>query len=480
MKSMLLHASFLYSLNKISIDMRKHLLSLAVMLTVCTAMVNAQNYKMYDFSNYEWEDEYGDIYDSMWGIFYKASANGRYAVGADTMYGSGVCFLWSVFEPDDLTIINNTLLRVSLADVSDEGVIVGSFEVPNPEDPEALGVCYPGWRTADSEWHQLPVPDNFSEYYATAQEYIEEARAITPDGMYIAGNMHITQGYKENPIFGTVESAYVLPCLWTKKADGYELTKVYDELYKNSKVYKDGAFVDGPDSVTVQTFMVYDISDDGNTIVGVNTAGTGGQNPAVIRNGQLYQIFDCGEEEYADELKNFNGGVCNHIDKQGNVYGYYQLNDKSVKFFTLTSNDELVYHDEFIVCTTADGKEIPQSFNGLPYTMSCSDDGSLVVGGSLVSVGFGSVNAPALLWDEESSTSIQRPDAEDINVDVDFRGGQLFVNGLYKNATVYDAMGREVAAGGQGRSFNLASQPSGVYIVKVDTKEGTRTFKIGN
>ena len=184
--------------------------------------------------------------------------------------------------------------------------------------------------------------------------------------------------------------------------------------------------------------------------------------------------------EYADELKNFNGGVCNHIDKQGNVYGYYQLDDTSVKFFTLTSNDELVYHDEFIVCTTADGEEIPQSFNGLPYTMSCSDDGSLVVGGSLVSAGFGSVNAPALLWDEESSTSIQRPDAEDINVDVDFRGGQLFVNGLYKNATVYDAMGREVAAGGQGRSFNLASQPSGVYIVKVDTKEGTRTFKIGN
>ena len=67
----------------------------------------------------------------------------------------------------------------------------------------------------------------------------------------------------------------------------------------------------------------------------------------------------------------------------------------------------------------------------------------------------------------------------DSNVKIDYRrGGALFVNGEYSRATIYDAAGKQVAQGGQGKSFNLTGMPSGVYVVKVNTAHGTQSFKV--
>ena len=62
---------------------------------------------------------------------------------------------------------------------------------------------------------------------------------------------------------------------------------------------------------------------------------------------------------------------------------------------------------------------------------------------------------------------------------VSFAGGNtLFVNGEYDKATIYNAAGAVVAEGRQGKAFNMAGKAAGTYIVKVDTANGMKTFKV--
>ena len=118
---------------------------------------------------------------------------------------------------------------------------------------------------------------------------------MTPDGEYIAGEFCITKGYKETPI-GLLEASATVPCIWKKSGNEYVIDKLFDKAYQNSMRFDEttGTWTEVADSVSLQYFVVYDITDDGKTVVGVNTAGTGGQNPAFLRDGKMWQIFDCG------------------------------------------------------------------------------------------------------------------------------------------------------------------------------------------
>ena len=74
---------------------------------------------------------------------------------------------------------------------------------------------------------------------------------------------------------------------------------------------------------------------------------------------------------------------------------------------------------------------------------------------------------------------ICRPDAASQQVSIDWReGGMMFVNGIYTSAEVYDIQGRLVDNGVQGKAFNLSGSPRGVYLVKVNTVNGSQPFKV--
>ena len=170
------------------------------------------------------------------------------------------------------------------------------------EDWETECQCLPGFYTKDGGWKQLPVPENYSVYYSTTNSFLTNAaNVITPDGKYIAGQLDVTTGYEEVSGLGLLEKASTVPVLWEKSDTGYVLKAVYTDLWKDSKRLVDGELVTITDSVSFQTFIVWDISDDGQTLVGVNTAGSGGQNPAIIRDGVMIQLFECGEEDAADD-----------------------------------------------------------------------------------------------------------------------------------------------------------------------------------
>lgn len=132
------------------------------------------------------------------GLFKHVSSNGKYAVGyeeAQTIFQLGGAFVWQLSNPTELTPLGITCNRISACDVSNDGIIVGSFE--QREDEETNAVAYPGWRTVDGEWQQLPVPANYSISQATNEDFTAEARAITADGKYIVGNLGLKVGEKE-------------------------------------------------------------------------------------------------------------------------------------------------------------------------------------------------------------------------------------------------------------------------------------------
>lgn len=450
-------------------------------VALCAAFTPAaaqEEYGIFDYSDQMWVADDGESY-FLNGIFNKVSSNGRYAVGYDYQNYSGCAFFFDAQDNEELFLMNDASNRVYLNDVTNDGLIVGGFE--KRENADTKSVMKPGYRTLNEDWKALPVPENYSTNYNTEDPYaLTGAMAVTPDGEYIAGEFCITKGYKES-FMGLLEASATVPCIWKKSGNEYVIDKLFDKAYQNSMRFDEttGTWTEVADSVSLQYFVVYDITDDGKTVVGVNTAGTGGQNPAFLRDGKMWQIFDCGEEDTADESKNFNGGIIKCVDRQGNMYGYYQLPTSSVKYFKFTTDNKLVYVDVMAVAVINDSIMLDNSGSQLQTALDASADGSVIVGGEMHITDATVYYTPCVAMKTGGADGISLAERVDSNVKIDYRrGGALFVNGEYSRATIYDAAGKQVAQGGQGKSFNLTGMPSGVYVVKVNTAHGTQSFKV--
>lgn len=454
--------------------MKKNLLIVALALAaIGGGKVYAQdltNHTYYNFADTKWTDADGYDNEVLFGAFNKVSANGQYAVGYDDqiMYTT---FMWDKSNPSAITLVNTDYnKKIFLHDVANDGTAVGSYEssMTNGMRPAYM---------QEGEFSVLPVPDDFSESYSQGEMGIDNARAITPDGKYIVGHVYISLGEVDSPLGGTIEKVQLLPVRWTLDGFMYSLTDEYRDLGAagQSMLFNEetGQFETVEGEVEYTTFFVWDISNDGNTIAGVNTSATGGQNPAFIRDGKLMQLFDCAN----DNTYTFNGGICSSIDGNGNIYGYFQDDDMNTKYFVYTADGKLEYVSNLLTCGDINGNRYSQSTGSLPYTLDCSEDGKVIVGGSMVAMGFGTANAPALLADVTPS-GVDRIDAIRGTVDIDYTGGMLYVNGEYTRADIYSAQGSLIDTGRQGKAFNLGSQPAGAYIVKVTTADGTKTFKV--
>ena len=453
--------------------MKKHLIFTAMLSVIAAGNIQAQQgtgYKLYDFSSTQWIDADGYPNDLLLGTFNKVSANGEYAVGYDDQYLL-TSFMWKRSTPDKIELVNsNYNYRTRCHDVANDGTAVGCYESAYTQGMR------PAYRSADGEWTLLPVPEDYSLKTAQGGIGIDEAAAVTSDGKYIAGHVYVKIGEKETSL-GKLEVTSLLPALWTKNGYNYELTTVYRDLGKAGESYQwnGSEFELVADSVKYNIFYVYNISDDGRTIVGMNTADCGGQNPAIIRDGKLMQIYNCDNPD----TYTFNGGICNSIDAAGNIYGYFVDDFMNMTNFVLTSDNKLEFVDDWLICGTADGRRFTQQTYSLPYTLDCSDDGSVIVGGSIASMGFGLANAPALLLaDDTPATGVDRIDAIRNTVSISYKGNVLCVNGEYDRADIYNAQGALIAQLGQGVAYNLGAQPAGTYIVKVTTANGVKTFKV--
>ena len=323
---------------------------------------------------------------------------------------------------------------------------------------------WPATFTLDGGWKLLPVPENYSSDQSNefnSMRTINCVRAVSSDGKYMAGQVYVSTGEIDED-FG-IEKVKLLPVVW----ENNEIKKVYDDL-------------------GINTFYVYGISEDGNTIVGVNTAENGGQNPAYIKDGKLYNVFSCDDPE----TNTFNGGILCSIDAEGNMYGYF-LDDSDVyKYFSVKADGSIVYFDQLVTCAgggykfgpsvaydeNGEAQAVPAG--GMYSLLDCSTDGKVLAAGETIDIGFGVVNCPAMIV-SKGATGISKPEAVKSDVSIDYRkGGTLYVNGEYNSAEIYGVGGNLITKGGQGEAFNLSSLPSGTYVVKVSYNGGPKNSKV--
>ena len=462
--------------------MKKQLLFTAALSLLAATGVQAQGENhLESFFNTTYTDIDGQSSPGVFGVFNKVSGNGKYAVGYDDQMNSGAVFLWNVENPGEITFIGNDYMCPGAAcDVTNDGLIVGAYkgsveeENINTKEVETVTCPVPAYRTQDGEWHYLPIPADYSGSKASGMN-LSMARAVTSDGKTIVGHFYVRTGIVERPWL--MEKVAMFPVLWELEDGEYVLKDDFREAGKNSMLYKDGELKEVGEA-EYNVFYVYGLSEDGKTIVGMNTSATGGFNPAFIRDGKLVQLFDCTDPDNPS----FDGGICNNIDAAGNIYGYfnYEVGDDSYSsnYFVYTADGKLEFTDTWYICGTKDGQtKFTQSYEGLSNVMDCSDDGKVVVGGTMESAMGGAVNGPGVVYNESVLTGVERVDAIRNNVGIDYRGGLLVVTGEYDRADVYNAQGALVATGGQGKAFSMEGNPAGAYIVKVTTADGVKSYK---
>lgn len=440
---------------------------------------------VHDFKAGEFYMDYGDGNVEPYpvaGVFNHVSSNGKYAVGYDDQNVTseyGCPFLWRKENPDNLEEISTSPLRISACDVSDEGRIAGSFEIiPEGKDK---GYCYPGWKDADAnEWHKLPVPEDYSMYQAKMGIFVNEARAITPDGNTIAGNIHITVGEYEFQ-GSTFERTIEVPVFWKKNSEGeYVIDGCYTELGKagNNLLYENGKFVDTGKDMPASTFFGRCITPDGKTYAGLNTAGCGGFNPAFVRDGKLYQIYDCGEAyDGFNEKPNFNGGCIYNADANGNLYGFYEHADKTITYFMMSANNRLSILSDASLCADKRGTRYPLEYQGMFPMWDCDDEGTVFVGAGTAVVQELTYNYPICATDD-SGLGITKPADNRDCVSMQYADNKIRLSGTYVAANVFNASGKLVRTVGNGSVIDLSAMPAGTYMVKVATPMGIKTFKV--
>ncbi|MGN1264058.1 MAG: hypothetical protein ACI4TW_08465, partial [Prevotella sp.] len=173
--------------------MKKSLLKKALTALMLAVSVNVSAQKIYDFRNYLLDGPTEQF--APYGVFYHVSANGKYAVGYDDQV-SPFSYIWCADNPADIELLWDADERyVSANDVSNDGTVVGSWE--DWDYLEESSPSYPAYKPLNGEWTKLPVPDNYSLEMATSMLFVDQARAITPDGRFIAGNIYIVTGFSE-------------------------------------------------------------------------------------------------------------------------------------------------------------------------------------------------------------------------------------------------------------------------------------------
>lgn len=442
--------------------MKKSLLTLAL-CAAAFAPATAQDLPTGKYVSFAPIEMYG-MEVPMMGAFHKVSPNGKWAIGSDDSGMIGWSFIYSVSD-DRLTTLEDPSMTEKyyiVADVANDGTMVGAYT-------NDAGELVPGIRkSAESEWEPLPVPAEHMPAHSSATAF-SSARCVSADGSVIAGHLRM--------------SDYMLhPVLWVNG----ELKEFPNE------------------GATGQGFYVYDMTEDGSVIVGMNNAENGGQNPAYLKDGVVTNIVDCDD----DETLTFNGGIINSIDAQGNMYGYWQNDEGIMQALTYNETDGLQWVENagMQVAACSDGTHIfgmasamygpacvlvddevkslsdiydIDGVDAMVTVTDCTADGSVVVGGEMAAIeGLGAVNTPTLFIVGDNTAGIESGAVKN-DVNVQLSGASLFVTGLYDRVDVFATTGVKLASSSvQGAPVSLAGAPAGTYIVTVTTGKDVKTFKV--
>lgn len=435
--------------------------------------VSAQDAKLYFYD--EMQDDY-----MLCGYLNKVSSNGEYAVGYDNII-SEVTYMWRK-STGKLEILNDASEHAeAIYDVSNDGTVVGTFfkedkvltvTMRDGTERTINGAYVPGYKK-DGVLTELPVPEQTYLCYTDKLDYAPSAVAISDDGKVVGGYVQYNDG------------------------------KCYPVVWKDGKMTEFSSL-----ELESQGFVVQDVSNDGNLIVGFAESEWGDRLPAVVENGTLKKLYDV--TATPSEREFFAEGMCWRIDAHNNVVGYLQDVDgvmygfiynaeSGMKYITevgqvasASLNSNLVFgatagggYGTATVITggkTVDLKEYLniESDKTLGTVMDVSADGKVIVGAGLWASDYGLFNVPFVIEVPEGITAGigSNATAEKVNARVDSYG-TLFVTGVYDDVEVYGVSGsRMLKSSAQGGIFDMSSFAPGVYVVKVASGNNISTFKV--
>ena len=432
-----------------------------------------------------------DLADAFMGAaFYGISDNGKYAVGFSAEYSDYV-FLWNRATGEFRQITGSFGNRACVYDVSDNGVVVGTFADDNNGEVKEDGTPYmiPGYWIAGM-WTPLEL-----EIDKMAGDVNGEARTISPDGRVITGY-----------IYGKYEKTY------------YDTETGDMNAVKMVNKYRPAVWIDGklqpieslPSADVVgQGIVMNYASTNGEVLGGFAEHDTGTRSPAIWKDGQLIRILGKEDIDLDKEGQYWFAGyvacvspsgkwVCGTWNPEGDgwyapQYAFvYNVETEEVEMiedwgiaYYITDDGLLFGKTELMGTPLVRTQDFSGSLEdylkllgvtapkGLPESVQCvSADGSVFAGWYLVQDDFGPVMMPSVAVLENATVGIE--DATADNKGITCTEGAICAPGAVQTEA-YDIAGRLIATT-KGESLPVNGL-KGMTIVKVVYANGETATK---
>ena len=431
------------------------------------------------------------------GLFQSVSNNGKYVAGysSSSFGGANTGFIYIV-EEDSLMCLNPEyednpefahLVSASALDVSDNGIVVGSYTF----DDATLYESRPGYYNIKTGlWTKLELPEEIEGKITYENAHYGEATSISADGKYIGGYFQMRMDNSTRNKLVAREVA----CVWVRTNEDaenpiYELQKPIDT--DHTKILSQGD-------------RAYRMSDDGKWLGGHGTNNFGCFNVLIWENhfdGSLLDKTILRGKEDVDRDGDFNGdGVID--DEDGAVDGQYWWGGT---VNNISPSGEWICGEHSYNCTGYADSELPAVgfryntitkvledtlFGGIPFVIfddgemiyrdkgitSSSIDKSVQCGTYALNAGFGAMNFPMIILNkEEDITYIESTESLDVNLFIN--NSTLLIEGEFTSVEIYSTVGSLIGSYSINE-INLTNMNKGVYIVRIFNENKSVTKKI--
>lgn len=408
---------------------------------------------------------------SLAGAFFDdISNNGKYVIGEHPGAYTGLLF---IVETEQLITITSDVDGglISTGDVSDEGIIVGSFTDPSALSENMTPCDVPAiYNYKEDTWTALDRPEGV---IVVGGGFSGNATTISSDGKLIGGYLptankkYVYSGMIWNGD-GSVSSILPDP----QKAAGAKINSISDDgkvacgwredaLYGKVAIWKDGELlpIDKPGHGTAVSPNGKYVG--GNFLDGVHRMGV----PFIWTEETGIVAVNHPEDIFAGEVSGIsdNGRIAiGHIDFNSMVDHHP---------FIIVDG---VYHDFDEYMLTNYGIKGPEDASFFTVS-SMSADGKVLSGFSLVN----DARVPwILVFDEPMGV---KNELENLSVSVypNPVSDILNIEGDYTSATIYDNLGVAVVSDNVScGKINVSNLSEGIYFVKVMKEKSSRTYKI--
>ena len=474
------HFIFFKKLNILTMNKK-----LILLLAFCVSFMALNAQKRLSFEQYDF---------CAGAVFQSVSNNGKYVAGySSASYGGANTGFIYLVEEDTVICLNpeyesnpefSHLVSASAMDVSDNGIVVGSYTF----DDAVLYESVPGYyNIATGIWTKLELPAEIEGKLTYENAHYGEATSISADGKYIGGYFQMKM---DNSTRGKLVALEV-PCVWVRTNDDannpiYALQKPVDTDHKK---------------ILTQGDRAYRMSDDGKWLGGHGTNGFGCFNVLIWENHFNDSLLDRtilkGKEDIDREgdtngdgvVDDEDGGadgqywwggtvycvspsgewICGEHSYNGTGYADTELPAVGFRYNTIT---KVLEDTLFGGCPTVvfDDGEMIYSKTGI---MSSSVDKSIMCGTYAMDAGFGAMSMPMImLMNETDVDNVELP-----NVNLYLSNSTLYIEGEFTLVEIYSTLGALVGSY-SSNEINLAGINRGVYIVRIINGNQSTTKKI--